>query len=136
MKKIFFSLSFFMAITAIAQDSKPYDMSINGVKVIVVPSGNEILQIDLVIKGGVQNYAADKAGIERLAMTALTECGTMKDDKNSFKNKLDEVDAKIYGSAGKDASYFQLNCIKGDFEIVCPLYVDSLISPRFDAKEF
>lgn len=136
MKKIFFSLSFFMAITAIAQDNKPYDMSINGVKVIVVPSGNEIVQIDLVIKGGVQNYAADKAGIERLAMTALTECGTMKDDKNSFKNKLDEIDAQVYGSAGKDASHFQLNCIKSDFETVWPLYVDALTAPRFDEKEF
>jgi len=66
----------------------------------------------------------------------LTECGTLKDDKNSFKNKLDEVDAQVYGSAGKDASHFQLNCIKGDFEKVWPLYVDALTTPRFDVKEF
>jgi predicted Zn-dependent peptidase len=125
-----------MVVATQAQNKKAYDMTINGVKVIVVPSGNEIVQINTVIKGGVQNYTADKAGIERLALTALTECGTLKDDKNSFKNKLDEVDAKIYGSAGKDASYFQLNCIKGDFETVWPLYVDALTSPRFDAKEF
>src|SRR5690349_7321002 len=107
-----------LVIAANAQDKKAYDMTINGVKVIVVPSGNEIVQIDLVIKGGVQNYTADKAGIERLAITALSECGTLKDDKNSFKNKLDEVDAQIYGSAGKDASHFQLNCIRSDFETV------------------
>jgi predicted Zn-dependent peptidase len=125
-----------MMVAANAQDKKPYDMTINGVKVVVVPSGNEIVQIALVIKGGVQNYTADKAGIERLAITSLTECGTLKDDKNSFKNKLDEVDAQIYGSAAKDASFFQLNCIKSDFEKVWPLYVDALVSPRFDAKEF
>lgn len=136
MKNIFFCLCLFIACTVKAQDNKPYDMTINGVKVIVVPSGNEIVQVDLVIKGGVQNYTADKAGIERLALTALTECGTLKDDKNSFKNKLDEVDAQIYGSAGKDASDFQLNCIKSDFDQVWPLYVDALTSPRFDAKEF
>lgn len=125
-----------MVVATHAQDKKAYDMTINGVKVIVVPSGNEIVQIALVIKGGVQNYPANKAGIERLAITALTECGTVKDDKNSFKNKLDEVDAQVYGSAGKDASYFQLNCIKGDFEKVWPLYVDALLAPRFDDKEF
>lgn len=125
-----------MAFAANAQDKKPYEMMINGVKVIVVPSGNEIIQMDLVIKGGVQNYTADKAGIERLAMTALTECGTLKDDKNSFKNKLDEVDAQVNGYADKDASHFQLNCIKSDFETVWPLYVDALTTPRFDAKEF
>ena len=136
MKNIFFWFCLLMAFSAIGQDNKAYDMTINGVKVIVVPSGNEIVQIDLVIKGGVQNYATDKAGIERLALTALTECGTLTDDKNSFKNKLDEVDAQIYGSAGKDASHFQLNCIKGDFEKVWPLYVDALTSPAFNAKEF
>ena len=136
MKNILICFCLLMAFVASGQDNKPYDITINGVKVIVVPSGNEILQVDLVIKGGVQNYSADKAGIERLALTALTECGTLKDDKNSFKNKLDEVDAQVYGSAGKDASHFQLNCIKSDFEKVWPLYVDALTAPRFDAKEF
>src|ERR1700694_2437405 len=103
MKNIFIVLLVLTAAAAGAQQNKPYDMMINGVKVIVVPSGNELVQIDLVIKGGVQNYSADQAGIEKLAIAALTECGTQKDDKNSFKNKLDEVDAQIYGVAGRDA---------------------------------
>jgi zinc protease len=136
MKNIFFPLLLLIAAVAGAQNNKPYDMMINGVKLIVVPSGNEIVQIDIVIKGGVQNYTADQAGIEKMAMTALTECGTQKDDKNSFKNKLDEVDARIYGFTGRDAAHFQLNCIKSDFETVWPLYVDALTAPRFDPKEF
>ena len=136
MKNIISILLLFISVALQAQDNKPYEMLVNGVKVIVVPSGNEIIQIDLVVKGGVQNYAVDKAGIEKLALTALTECGTLKDDKNSFKNKLDEIDARIWGEAGKDASHFQINCIRGDFEMVWPLYVDALTAPRFDAKEF
>src|SRR4051794_9789696 len=100
MRNIFICLLVLTTMVAGAQNNKPYQMMINGVKVIVVPSGNEIVQVDLVIKGGVQNYTADKAGIEKMALTALTECGTQKDDKNSFKNKLDEVDARIYGNAG------------------------------------
>ncbi|MFI5187347.1 MAG: M16 family metallopeptidase [Chitinophagales bacterium] len=136
MKKIICCLLIVTTIVTQAQDNKVYDMTVNGVKVIVVPSGNEIMQISLVIKGGVQNYPAGKAGIEQMALTALTECGTEKDDKNSFKNKLDEVDGRIYGYAEKDAAYFQLNCIKSDFETVWPLYVDALMIPKFDAKEF
>jgi zinc protease len=136
MKKILAVLLLFTAAFAKAQQNKPYDMMVNGVKVIVVPSGNEIIQVDMVFKGGVQNYPASMAGIEKMAMNALTECGTKNDDKNSFKNKLDEVDARIYGSTGRDASHFQLNCIKNDFETVWPLYVDALTAPRFDAKEF
>lgn len=114
----------------------PYDMNINGVKVIVQPSGNEIVVVQTIIKGGVQNYPANKAGIENLAINALTECGTVKDDKNSFKDKLDKVSAQVGGSSGMDYASFTLNCIKGDFETVWPLYTDALLTPRFDAKEF
>ncbi len=71
---------------------------------IVQPSGNEIVEVLTVFKGGVQNYPADKAGIESLAITALTECGTKKDSKNSFKDKLDKVSAEISGTAGMDFS--------------------------------
>lgn len=119
-----------------AQQAKPYELLVNGVKVIVVPSGNEIVQVDMVIKGGVQNYTPEQAGIERLALRALTECGTEKRDKDAFKNALDEVDADVYGNAGRDASRVSLNCIKGDFEAVWPLYVEALTMPKFDAKEF
>ncbi len=135
MRKLFYFLMLLPAALH-AQQQKPYDMLINGVRVIVVPSGNEIVQVDMVVKGGVQNYPAAKAGIENLAITALTECGTLHDDKNSFKNKLDEVDARIYGYAGRDAAHFQMNCIKDDLGTVWPLYVDAITIPKFDAKEF
>src|ERR1043165_343356 len=100
MKNIFFCF-LFISFFASAQQAKPYEMMVNGVKVIVVPSGNDIVQLDMVIKGGVQNYSEDKTGIERLALRALTECGTEKHDKNSFKNALDDVDAQMFGSAGR-----------------------------------
>jgi zinc protease len=119
-----------------AQTGEPYDMTINGVKVIVQPSGNDIVVIQTLIKGGVQNYPAAKAGIEDLAVKALTECGTEKDDKNSFKDKLDKVSAYVYGNSNMDYSSFSLNCIKNDLEKVWPLYIDALLTPRFDAKEF
>jgi predicted Zn-dependent peptidase len=119
-----------------AQMGNAYEMNVNGVKVIVQPSGNDIVEVLTIIKGGVQNYPAAKAGIEALAMTALTECGTKKDDKNSFKNKLDKVSAQIGGYTGMDYASFRMNCIKSDFDIVWPLYVDAMTIPKFDAKEF
>lgn len=136
MKKIFFVSFLFPGFFANAQEARPYELLINNVKVVVVPSGNEIVQVDLMIKGGVQNYTKDKVGIEKLAMDALTECGTLKHDKNSFKNLLDEVDAQMYAFTGRDAAHVALNCIKGDFETVWPLYVEALTMPKFDPKEF
>ena len=92
-------------LPSLAQNKPAYEMTVNGVKVIVQPSGNEIVEVLTVFKGGVQNYPADKAGIESLAITALTECGTKKDSKNSFKDKLDKVSAEITGTAGMDYSH-------------------------------
>ena len=140
MKKIFHCIILivagFLPATVFAQMGEAYEMNINGVKVIVQPSGNDIVEVRTIIKGGVQNYAAAKAGIESLAMTSLTECGTLKDDKNSFKNKLDKVSAEMGGYTEMDYATFRMNCIKGDFTTVWPLYVDALVTPRFDAKEF
>jgi zinc protease len=123
-------------IPAMAQNKPAYEMTINGVKVIVQPSGNDIVEVLTVYKGGVQNYTADKAGIEDLAISALTECGTEKDSKNSFKDKLDKVSAEINGSAGMDFSSLTLNCIKSDLDQVWPLYVDAITIPLFDSIEF
>lgn len=125
-----------MPLNMMAQSKQPYEMMVNGVKVIVQPSGNEIVVIQTAIKGGVQNYAAAKAGIENMAITALTECGTVKDDKNTFKNKIDKVSAQISGFSGMDYTSFTMNCIKSDFEMVWPLYTAALSTPRFDSKEF
>jgi predicted Zn-dependent peptidase len=122
--------------SAAAQNKPAYEMLVNGVKVIVQPSGNEIVQVLTLFKGGVQNYPADKAGIEDLAMTALTECGTKNDSKNAFKDKLDKVSAEIEGTAGMDYSYLTLNCIKSDLDQVWPLYMDALTIPLFDSAEF
>jgi predicted Zn-dependent peptidase len=131
-----FVIAFSIPLSIYAQTDKAYDMNINDVKVIVQPSGNEIVVVQTIIKGGVQNYQADKAGIESLAMTGLTECGTIKDDKNSFKNKLDKISSQVYGNTRMDFASFSLNCIKGDFEMAWPLYTDAMLVPRFDAKEF
>ena len=119
-----------------AQKAEAYDMMIGGVKIIVQPSNNDIVNVQTVIKGGVQNYPLEKQGIESLAMSALTECGTVADDKNSFKNKLDSVSAQVYGFTGMDYSTVTMNCIKGDFDVVWPLYAAALTTPRFDEKEF
>lgn len=119
-----------------AQQKQAYETTVDGVKVIVQPSGNDIVEIQTIFKGGVQNYPADKAGIEALAMTALGECGTMRHDKNSFKNALDKVSAQVYGFTGKDYSTVRMNCIKGDFDTVWPLYAEAITQPLFDVKEF
>src|ERR1700744_3328963 len=137
MKKYIIGLLAIAAITnikpAFAQQV-PYELTVDGV--IVQPSGNDIVEIQTIIRGGVQNYGPDKQGIEALAMRGLTECGTLKRSKNSYKDALDKVDASVYGSAGKDYSVIDMNCIKTDFDTVWPLYVEAITQPKFDTTEF
>ncbi|MDN3582208.1 M16 family metallopeptidase [Mucilaginibacter flavus] len=139
MKKYVFALLIAAAVgnikTAQAQKAA-YETMVDGVKVIVQPSGNDIVEIQTIIKGGVQNYKADKMGIESMAMSALTECGTVAHDKNAFKDILDKVSATVYGSTNKNYSVVRMNCIKSDFDVVWPLYAEAMTQPRFDAKEF
>ncbi|RYD89822.1 MAG: insulinase family protein, partial [Sphingobacteriales bacterium] len=123
------------ASPAFAQQ-KAYEMTVDGVKVIVQPSGNDIVEIQTVIKGGVQNYPAEKAGIEAMALNALSECGTLKHDKNDFKNQLDKISAAVYGMAVKNYSVVKINCIKSDLPKAWPLYVEAVTIPKFDPKEF
>ncbi|RYY90312.1 MAG: insulinase family protein [Chitinophagaceae bacterium] len=137
MKKLLLLLGVLACTQSIwAQMGTPYELMINGVKVIVQPSGNDIVEIRTIIKGGVQNYAARDAGIEALAMDALTECGTAKHDKNAFKNALDAVSAEMGGETAMDYATFRMNCIKSDLSKVWPLYVEALTQPKFDDKEF
>lgn len=130
----------FVAATSIVKpafaQNKAYEITVDGVKVIVQPSGNDIVEIQTIIKGGVQNYSADKIGIESLAMTALTECGTVSHDKNSFKDALDKVSAELYGTTNKDYAVIRMNCIKTDFDDVWKLYAEAITQPRFDTAEF
>ncbi|RZA00066.1 MAG: insulinase family protein [Sphingobacteriaceae bacterium] len=139
MKKYIFAL--FIAFTAVnvkpaLAQHEAYEMMVSGVKVIVQPTKNEIVEIQTIIKGGVQNYPASKAGIESMAISALTECGTLEHDKNSFKNILDKLSAQVYGNSNKNFSVVRMNCLKEDFETVWPLYTEALTLPKFDAKEF
>jgi zinc protease len=139
MKKNKLVLLFIAAIFIIKPvfaQNKAYEITVDGVKVIVQPSGNDIVEIQTVIKGGLQNYPADKVGIESLAMTALTECGTVSHDKNSFKNALDKVSAELSGSTNKDYAMIRMNCIKTDFNDVWKLYAEAITQPRFDTVEF
>jgi zinc protease len=144
MKKFFLNIRYAMPLLvaavsmlpAAAQKGDAFEMTVSGVKVIVQPSNNQIVEIQTIIKGGVQNYAAAKQGIESLSMSALTECGTENDSKNSFKDKLDKVSAQVYANAANDFSTISMNCIKGDFDAVWPLYADAIARPAFDEKEF
>jgi zinc protease len=136
MKNIIILFAILFGTVSVKGQNEPYELTIEGVKVIVHPVKNQLVEVLTVFKGGVQNYPINKQGIEYLALNALTECGTKNDDKNSFKDKLDKVSGQIYGNFDMDYSVLGMNCISSDLNTVWPLYLDALTAPAFNEKEF
>ena len=51
----------FVPMISMAQMGKAYDMTVNGVKVIVQPSGNDIVVIQTIIRGGCTKLPSRKS---------------------------------------------------------------------------
>ncbi len=136
MKKYLIFLSLLLTNLYFSQSISPYEELINGVKVIYYPVENDVVVIKNILKGGVQKYSEKDAGIEDFALTALSECGAGRKPKKEIKDKLQSLNARMYGMAGSGYSSFTLDFINSDFNEVWPLYTDALLKPDFNTDDF
>ncbi len=137
MKKTVIStiILFAFAVGAMAQTATT-TFTVAGITVIYKPTLKQTINVSVYFKGGVGNYTADKAGIENLAISAVTECGTAKYNKDAFKDKADDYGISVYGSAGRDNAVIGLNCISQYFNEGWDLLAQAVTSPAFDEGEF
>lgn len=137
MKKITLSIILFcaVAIAATAQ-SATTSFTVGGITVIYKPTQKQIINVSVYFRGGVNNYTADKAGIENLTISGVTECGTTKYAKDVFKDKADEYGISVYGSAGRDNALIGLNCISKYFNQGWDLLAQAVTNPVFEEGEF
>src|SRR4051794_37066668 len=90
--------------------------NVGGLKVILRPTVKEVISVRMFYRGGVSNYSAADAGIEDLALSATTECGTKKYTKNAYKDLQDQYGIEIGGSSGYDFGTISMNCISKYFD--------------------
>lgn len=117
-----------------AQDNVT-EMNIHGLKVIFKPSAKQSVSAYMFFKGGTANYTAQQQGIESLALSAATECGTQKYAKDTFKDLADKYGIDVTGDSGYDYGYINMNCVKPYFNEGWDLFAEAINHPVFDAKE-
>jgi zinc protease len=125
----------FYALGVNAQ-SKTTTFEVNGLKVIFRPTQKETVSIAMFYRGGVMNYFPESAGIENLALSAATNCGTKNYSVHDYKELADEYGINISGASTTDYGVISLNCINKYFNQGWKLFSDAIVNPVFDKAEF
>jgi zinc protease len=107
------------------------EFSVNGLKVILKPiSANDIISVQLYLRGGDLNLTEATQGIESLMFQCAVK-GSKSYPKEKLNIILDKTAAVISSNATKDFSYIGLRCLKSDFDKVWDAYADVVMRPAF-----
>ena len=131
-------LSIFICFCALGVNaqSTTTTFEVNGMKVIFRPTQKETVSIAMFFRGGVMNYVPESAGIENLALSAATNCGTKNYSVHDYKELADEYGINISGASTTDYGVISLNCINKYFNQGWKLFSDAIVNPVFDKAEF
>ena len=133
MKYIIYTfLFFFIGFANLKAQSPTQSFNANGIKVIFKPTLKNVINIRIYFRGGVTNYQANQAGIERLTLDATTKCGTSKYNALAFRDSSDKYGILTYGTSTFDYGYIQLNCISKYLEQGWNLFSDAVLNPVFE----
>jgi len=111
------------------------EFSVNGLKVIVKPiSANEIISVQLYLRGGSLNLTEATQGIESLIFQSAVK-GSKSYPKEKLNSILDRTASVINSNSTRDFSYIGLRCLKSDFDDLWDAYADVIINPAFVAAD-
>lgn len=134
--KIFSTLITILACTFFLQAQENItEMNIHGLKVIFKPSTKQTVSAYMFFKGGTSNYSEQEQGIESLTLSATTECGTQKYNKDAFKDLADKYGIDMDGGSGYDYGYINMSCVKPYFNEGWALFAEAINHPVFESKE-
>jgi zinc protease len=125
-----------LILRAAAQVAPTSSFEVEGIKVIFKPTVKQIVNVSIYFRGGVSNYPAEKAGIERLALTGALDCGTAKYPTDIFKEMAEGIGAQLNGVTGLDNGRISLNCIAKYFNEGWDLLAAAVTTPVYDAGAF
>src|ERR1700722_16029841 len=110
--------------------------TIRGVQVIVQRRpGAERAAGWLCIRGGVRNWTAATAGIEKLVLTVAIEGGSTRFGKEEFDRKLSSIGAEMAVEADVDFSALTLEVANEGWDEGFALLADAFLVPAFPASE-
>ena len=109
---------------------------INGVRVILKPTTNDVVSAVLFISGGVRNYDHATEGIESLALNVAEDGGTHKYPKDLWHDIQEQKGISISSSSSYDYSTVDIRTIDKNWNTAWDIFADMITSPNWDAKSF
>ncbi|RZJ81916.1 MAG: insulinase family protein [Flavobacterium sp.] len=108
----------------------------NGLKVYGIEN-NEVplVQLDLVIDGGLLLEDINKVGVANLMARMMTQ-GTKTKTPEQLEDAIDQLGASINVSAGTEDVRIRVTTLAKNYTATMALLEEILLSPRWDAKEF
>jgi zinc protease len=121
----------FVPLQALATE----EFTVNGLKVILKKNpANQIIAVNLYVRGGVFNLTPQTAGIEPLLFSVAVK-GTKKYPKEVINAELSRMGTQIDGNAIRDYGVGTLRCIKPNFEKSWDIFTDVVLNPLLDPAE-
>lgn len=105
--------------------------SVHGLQVILKTiDANEIISVQLYLRGGALNLTEPTQGIEPLMFASAVK-GSKQYPKEKLNVILDRTASSINSSSTKDMSAISLRCVKSDFDALWPVFADVVMNPAF-----
>lgn len=113
------------------------EFEVDGLEVILKPTpGKPVVAVKMMIRGGVSNTDATRAGLEELTLTVAASGGTKTTDKDALAAKLSSMGSAVVPSSSRDFSSLSMHAIAPYFDATWALYAQVLTEPAFDAEQF
>ena len=125
-----------VASPAIAQSApKIDDFTVAGIHVIHKPiAANDVIAVQLFVKGGAAAITPANAGIEQLIVDAAP-LGTAKYTKEQFSAAATKNGAEIGGSADLEFTSMTLRAVRQNWDASWDLFADAVAHPTFPDAE-
>jgi zinc protease len=111
------------------------EFTVNGLKVILKTNpANDILSVQLFLRGGVANITEATQGIEPL-LFGIAAKGSTKYPKEALNKILDRTGGAIGNFSTRDYSAISLRCLKRHFKELWDVYADVVMSPALQTED-
>jgi zinc protease len=131
----------FLAVTVAAPAAKPQngqgiqDFQSAGIHVIFKPvTANDVISVQLFLKGGSAALTPGTAGIENLLVSTAT-LGTRKYTKDQFEAMSTSTGSNVSGSATSAYTSFSLRAVRQHWDEAWDLFSEAVVHPTFPKDE-
>lgn len=111
------------------------EFSVNGLKVILKTNpANDILSVQLYLRGGVANITEATQGIEPLVF-GIAAKGSTKYPKETLNKILDRTGGAIGSFQTRDYSTISLRCLRRNLDELWDVYADVVMNPALQSED-